>query len=132
MTSNSRKTGPGEMFETNNFLCKNAATFYKMVKIQKSGGVGSGLRVNAPAAFTDIFQVDSIDPTDPYKTVSIDKLKFTPTNPDDWEQEPPSTVNDAINRIVATLIASGNGPIKYLPPPAATTTETVDTVFESE
>lgn len=37
MTSNSLQLGSGERFETNNLLCKNAATFHKMVKIQKSG-----------------------------------------------------------------------------------------------
>lgn len=116
MATNSNKLGSGERFETNNLLCKNAATFYKMVKIQKSGGVGTGLRVHAPAAFTDSFQVDIIDPTDPHRTVSINKLRFSPANPTDWEEEPPVTINDAINRIAAMLIANGSGPIKYLPP----------------
>jgi hypothetical protein len=111
MTSNSLQLGSGERFETNNLLCKNAATFHKMVKIQKSGGVGIGLRVNAPAAFTDSFQVDNITPTDPHLTVCIDKLKFTATNQSDWETDAPVTINEAINRLAA-MISSVHGPIK--------------------
>ena len=36
MATNSNKIGSGQIFETNNLLVKNAATFKKMVKIQRA------------------------------------------------------------------------------------------------
>ena len=110
--TNSNRTASGEVFETNNLMCKNAATFYKMVRIQKQGGVGTGLRVHAPAAFTDVFQVNEITPTDAKLTISIDRLQFVPERPDDWEGAPPETIHDAINRLAAMI-----GPVRQLPEP---------------